>query len=201
MSFFASSLYFFITHSYFEQTRKKTLLSSNVWFLTHNKSRVIFIYPADNWLFIYIRVRRMDWSWLTVAWTKRKKRASTILRLIRFNCEARDLWLNCALQTLLPYWWNLLFFLINQKKKNWQQQQMFIPLTHPSFALPSFSVLYNCINFETATTVFQIRNCPLLMCLPLASIKIFICIYCRWKKKLFLQMLSDVLPSSSDDGK
>lgn len=31
MSFFASSLYFFITHSYFEQTRKKkTLLSSNV---------------------------------------------------------------------------------------------------------------------------------------------------------------------------
>lgn len=54
MSFFASSLYFFITHSYFEQTRKKTLLSSNVWFLTHNKSRVIFIYPADNWLFIYI---------------------------------------------------------------------------------------------------------------------------------------------------
>jgi hypothetical protein len=61
---------------------------------------------------------------------------------------------------------------------------MFIPLTHPSFALPSFSVLYNCINFETATTVFQIRNCPLLMCLPLASIKIFICIYCRWKKKV-----------------
>jgi hypothetical protein len=108
-------LIFFITHSYFEQTRKKTLLSSNVWFLTHNKSRVIFIYPADNWLFIYIRVRRMDWSWLKVAWTK--KRASTILRLIRFNCEARDLWLNCALQTLLPYWWNLFFFLINQKKK------------------------------------------------------------------------------------
>lgn len=137
MSFFASSLYFFITHSYFEQTRKKkTLLSSNVWFLTHNKSRVIFIYPADNWLFIYIRVRRMDWSWLTVAWTK--KRASTILRLIRFNCEARDLWLNCALQTLLSYWWNLLFFLINQKKKKTDSNNKcsFLWHTHLSLSPP-----------------------------------------------------------------
>lgn len=44
---------------------------------------------------------------------------------------------------------------------------MFIPLTHPSFAPPSpLSVLYNCINFETATTVFQIRNCPLDVSAP-----------------------------------
>lgn len=44
---------------------------------------------------------------------------------------------------------------------------MFIPLTHPSFAPPSIlSVLYNCINFETATTVFQIRNCPLDVSAP-----------------------------------
>jgi hypothetical protein len=119
--------FFFIIHSYNLNwtNRERTFFFVECLIsITHNKSRVIFIYPADNWLFYtYMRVRRMAWSWLTGCLNKTcvdhlTSYSFSTVKLVIFE-------LDCALPILLSSYIidETFSFLLTSNKQNWQQQK------------------------------------------------------------------------------
>ena len=131
---------------------------------------MIFIYPADNWLLIYecdgwIAPDTWNVRWpFYVSFVLWRAWSLTLALSFLPSCSA------FYVQTFL-----FILTLMTATTKVHSSPQSLSP-----------SRYCNCINFETATTVFQIRNCPLL-CPPLASIEIsFAFIVVRWESCLSL---------------